>query len=92
MAAYRLPEVVDFDNFLAVRAEGEAGIDAQDEPEMDLGNLQSASFVVVALLVGWFRYAHGRGKVVKFTHVSPGVMNIVEVSELGDLLTLEAVT
>ena len=90
MRAYRLPAVVDLDNLMSILAEGETCIDEQHEPVFDLADLKSASFAVLAVLVGWFRYAHGRGKVVRFIHVSPRLMNIVDVAELRDLLPIEA--
>ena len=90
MTTYLLPEVVDLDNLMTILAEGEASIDAVDEPVFELAGLKSASFAVLALLVGWFRYAHSRGKVVRFIHVSPSLMNIVDVAEMRDLLPVEA--
>lgn len=89
MTAHFLPDVVDFDNLVAVRSDGEAYIDATEIPLFDLARLTSASSVVVALLVAWFRYGHARGKVVTFTHVPPEVMNIIEVSELDEVLPVE---
>ncbi|MGD8829497.1 MAG: STAS domain-containing protein [Pseudomonadales bacterium] len=88
--AFMLPEHVDFENLMAVRATGEEYIDQNDEPVFDLSALATSSSAVVALLVGWFRYAHTHGKVVSFTKVPTGVMNIIEVSDLTDLLPIEA--
>lgn len=89
-SAFMLPEHVDFENLMAVRATGEEYIDQNDEPVLDLSGLATSSSAVVALLVGWFRYAHTRGKVVRFTNVPAGVMNIIEVSDLTDLLPIGA--
>lgn len=90
MPDHQLPPVVNFDNLPAVRAEGESYIDATAHPVFDLQQLTSSSSAVVALMVAWFRYAHTHGKVIGFVNVPEGVMNIVEVSELTDLLPIEA--
>lgn len=90
MAGHELPAVVNFDNLPEQREAGEAYIDGCDEPVFDLGRLSIASSAVVALMVAWFRYGHTRGKVLRFVNVPEGVMNIVEVSELTELLPIEA--
>lgn len=90
MADFSLPQRLDFDNLVSVRTEGERHIDAQETPVFDLAQLENASSAAVALLVAWFRYAHVRGKVAQFTHVPPGIMNIIELTELTDVLPLEA--
>lgn len=79
---------MSFDNLLTVRSEGEAHIDRSQVTDIDLGGLTSASSAVVALLIGWFRYAHARGKVVRFLHVPVAIMNIIDVSELGEVLPI----
>jgi ABC-type transporter Mla MlaB component len=89
MTAYVLPEEVDFDDLVDLRTAGDQYIDATDEPVFDLGRLESSSSAVVAALVAWFRYAHGRGKVVKFVGVPKGIMNIIEVTELSEVLPVE---
>ena len=88
--AYSLPERVDFDNLMTIRLEGERYVDTAEQPVFDLGGLGNSSSAAVALLVAWFRYAHDRGKVVQFIHVPTGIMNIIEVTELTDILPLEA--
>ncbi|HEY5646336.1 MAG TPA: STAS domain-containing protein [Pseudomonadales bacterium] len=89
MAGHELPEAVNFDNLPELRRAGEAYIDSAAAPVFDLHRLTSASSAVVALMLAWFRYSHGRGKVVSFVNVPEGVMNIVEVSELTKLLPIE---
>lgn len=83
---FSLPGEVGFDTLLAVRSEGEAQIDRSPAVDFDLGALTVASSAVVALLIGWFRYAHAHGKVVRFLHVPVAIMNIIDVSELGEVL------
>jgi len=90
VAGYELPVVVNFDNLVEQRGAGEAYIDGSEQAVFDLGRLSGASSAVVALMVAWFRYAHAHGKVLSFVNVPEGVMNIVEVSELTDLLPIEA--
>ncbi|MGE0625258.1 MAG: lipid asymmetry maintenance protein MlaB [Pseudomonadales bacterium] len=90
MASHELPAIVNFDNLPELRSAGEAYIDGIDAPVFDLARLTVASSAVVALMVAWFRYAHAHGKVVSFVNVPEGVMNIVEVSELTELLPIEA--
>lgn len=90
MASHELPALVSFDNLVEERSRGEVYIDGSSAPSFDLGRLSGASSAVVALMVAWFRYAHARGKVVSFVNVPDGVMNIVEVSELTEVLPIEA--
>ncbi len=89
MTRHELPAVVNFDNLVELRHAGEAYVDDNDTPVFDFHRLASASSAVMALMVAWFRYAHAHGKVISFVNVPEGVMNIVEVSELTDLLPIE---
>ena len=57
---------------------------------VDLAELAGASSAVVALLIAWFRYGHAHGKVVRFLHVPTSIMNIIEVSELAEVLPISA--
>lgn len=86
VSVFPLPDRVGFDNLMAVRSAGEAQIDRSEAVDFDLGALSNASSAVVALLIAWFRYAHARGKVVRFLQVPVAIMNIIDVSELGDVL------
>ena len=90
MAAFFLPEHVDFENLSLIREQGERYIDGEDQPLFDLSQLGNASSAAVALLIAWFRYAHVRGKVAQIVHVPTGIMNIIEVTELTEVLPLEA--
>ena len=89
VAGFQLPDHVDFENLMAIRAEGERYIDGTDEPQFDLSGLADSSSAAAALLVAWFRYAHARGKVAEFENVPPGLMNIMEVTELSEILPLK---
>ena len=86
--AFVLPAVVDFANLVEVREQGRAHIDGAELAEFDLAGLAGASSAVVALLIGWFRYAHARGKVVRFLRVPAAIMNIIEVSDLTEVLPI----
>ncbi len=88
MATFSLPAEVTFANLMAVRRDGEACIDQGDSTDIDLSSLTSGNSAVVALLIGWFRYAHTHGKVVRFLHVPVTIMNIIEVSDLDEVLPL----
>ena len=88
--AYELPAVVDFPNLVEVREAGKAHIDAAENADFDLSGLTEANSAVVALLIAWFRYAHARGKVVRFLRVPVAVMNIIEVSDLTEVLPIES--
>ena len=94
--AYELPAEVNFANLVTVREAGKRHIDAAAEDteqvEFDLAGLADASSAVVALLIAWFRYGHAHGKVVRFLHVPAPIMNIIEVSELSEVLPIVAVT
>ena len=87
---HELPPIVNFDNLVDERLEGESCIDGSESVLFDFGRLAGASSAVMALMVAWFRYAHARGKVINFVNVPEGVMNIVEVSELTEVLPIEA--
>ena len=88
--AYELPAEVNFANLVSVREQGKQHIDAAEPAEFDLAGLASASSAVVALLIAWFRYGHARGKVVRFLRVPAAIMNIIEVSDLTEVLPVEA--
>lgn len=88
MTTFSLPLEVTFANLMAVRRDGEACIDQGDAADIDLSSLASGNSAVVALLIGWFRYAHTHGKVVRFLHVPVTIMNIIEVSDLDEVLPL----
>ncbi len=88
MSSFRVPGHVDFDNLMDVRREGECHIDAESEPVFSLSDLVNSSSAAVALLVAWYRYAHNHGKTVEFIHVPVGLMNIIEVTELSEILPL----
>jgi len=88
VTAFEIHGQVDFDNLMAVRVEGEQHIEVSEAPVFDFSALENSSSAVVALLVAWYRYAHVRGKVVEFTHVPVEVMNIIEVTELSEVLPL----
>jgi ABC-type transporter Mla MlaB component len=97
--AYELPAEVNFTNLVSIREAGKRHIDAAgaatdiaaDAVEFDLGGLNEASSAVVALLIAWFRYGHAHGKVVRFLHVPAAIMNIIEVSDLAEVLPISAV-
>lgn len=90
MASHVLPSKVNFENLVEQRRAGEHYIDSTDVPVFDLNQLAGASSAVMALMVAWYRYAHARGKTTSFVNVPEGVMNIVEVSELTEVLPIEA--
>jgi len=85
---FELPAEVDFTNLVDVREAGKAHIDQGEETDFDLAGLTEANSAVVALLIAWFRYAHTRGKVVRFLRVPVSVMNIIEVSDLSEVLPI----
>ena len=86
--AFALPAEVGFANLVEVREQGKAHIDEVELAEFDLARLSGASSAVVALLIAWFRYAHARGKVVRFLRVPAAIMNIIDVSDLTEVLPI----
>ena len=88
--AYELPAEVSFANLVQLREQGKAHIDGADSAEFDLSGLNGASSAVVALLIAWFRYGHAHGKVVRFLWVPAAIMNIIEVSNLAEVLPIAA--
>ena len=94
--AFELPKEVSFENLVATREAGKQHIDSlvadTDVAEFDLAGLTDASSAAVALLIAWFRYGHAHGKVVRFLNVPAAIMNIIEVSELAEVLPIAAAT
>jgi ABC-type transporter Mla MlaB component len=89
-SAFEFPDHVNFDNLMSVREAGEQYIDGAAQPVFDLSGLANASSAAAAVMVAWFRYAHVHGKVVQFDHVPTGLMNIIEVTELADVLPVKS--
>ncbi len=87
--AFELPAEVDFANLVQVREQGKQHIDSAEVAEFDLAGLTGASSAVVALLIAWFRYGHARGKVVRFLRVPTAIMNIIDVSDLTEVLPID---
>ena len=88
--AFALPAEISFANLVAVREQGKQHIDSAEVAEFDLAGLAGASSAVVALLIAWFRYGHAHGKVVRFLRVPAAIMNIIEVSNLAEVLPIAA--
>jgi ABC-type transporter Mla MlaB component len=86
---FELPESVNFENLVRVRAQGEALIDEQDATVFNLNTLQEHTSAAIALLIAWFRYSHLQGKSILFVNVPVELRNIIELAELDDLLPLE---
>jgi ABC-type transporter Mla MlaB component len=84
-----MPDHIDFENLVAIRTDGERYIESEPDPVFDLGSLVNSSSAAVAVLIAWYRHAHSLGKKVRFANVPAGVMNIIEVSDLTDVLPVE---
>jgi ABC-type transporter Mla MlaB component len=88
---YALPEAVNFDNLAALRRQAELKIDelsAVRTLEIGFGNLSHSGSPAVALMIALFRYAHVAEKTVSFVDVPADILNIIEVSDLSDVLPL----
>jgi ABC-type transporter Mla MlaB component len=86
-----LPEAVNFDNLAALRRQAELKIDelsAVRTLEIGFGNLSHSGSPAVALMIALFRYAHVAEKTVSFVDVPADILNIIEVSDLSDVLPL----
>lgn len=92
---YALPEAVNFANLPALRRQAELEIDdlsAARTLEIGFGNLSHSGSPAVALMIALFRHAHVAEKTVSFVDVPADILNIIEVSGLGDVLPLRAAT
>ena len=65
-----------------------SGNPSRESLEATIAGLENASSAVVALLIAWFRYGHAHGKVVRFLRVPAAIMNIIEVSNLSEVLPI----
>ena len=73
---------------MEVRRAGERYIAASDEAIFDLSGLVDSNSAAVALLLAWFRCAHSFDRRLEFNHPPEALMNILEVSELAEMLPL----
>lgn len=78
---------VSLDEAEALKRQGLKLIDAHQGPiKVDLGELQRANSVTVALLVAWYRRAILQQKPITFVNLSEDLHNIVEFSGLSRVL------
>jgi len=83
-------ERVNFANFVGIRALGEAHIDAHEHSVFALDGVRDANSALVALLLAWFRHAHRENREIRFTGATEGLRNLLELTELDELLRVEA--
>jgi ABC-type transporter Mla MlaB component len=88
---YRLSGSVDYQNVLDIRAQVEAVLDAEPEVELSFAQVTDGNSLLVALMMGWFRYAHHRGHAVRFTDVHALLHALIEFSGLQTVLPIDAV-
>lgn len=70
-----------------LKSKGLALIDeATDTVQVQLGALQSANSVTVALLVAWYRAANLQNKSIVFSDVPTSLRAIIDVSGLAEVL------
>ena len=82
---------IDFDDADAVKARGCALIESATAPvRVDLGSLERASTVTVAVLLAWYRAAHFHDKSIVFVNLSSDLRNIVRFSGLDSVLLPDA--
>jgi len=80
-------EEVVLDQAEAIKSRGMQMIDAGEGPfQVDLGALERANSVTVALLMAWYRHAQLREKPILFVNLSQELHNIVEFSGLSQTL------
>jgi ABC-type transporter Mla MlaB component len=89
LISFAPPTRVDFNNFVEVRTAGERHIDAHAESDFDFSNLAESNSAVVALLIAWFRYAHAHERKIQFSQLPVALQNLIEVSELTEMLPLQ---
>lgn len=83
--------VVNWENAEDVKAAGEVLISAQDDNiEVDLGCLQQANSVSVAVISAWYRAARLQDKSIVFVNLSQELRNIIALTGLDDVLTIES--
>ena len=85
----RLSGVIDFDNLVEIRRDGESRInEATETVRFDLSGLEKANSATVALLIAWFRAAEAQRKSIVFVEVAPELRNIIAFSGLEEVLPL----
>lgn len=87
--SFQVPARVGFGNLVEIRRAGEAYIDAHERTVFDLAGVDNANSAVVALLLAWFRHAHRGDREIVFTGASPGLRDILELTELDSLLPMQ---
>ena len=86
-----LCERIDFANAEAVKREGAQLLGASASPvQVDLGGLQRANTLAVAVMVAWYRRARQQDKAMVFVNLSDELRNIVTFSGLAEVLLPEA--
>lgn len=87
---YRLCGRIGFETAVEARKAVERAIDEEAEGlELCLEEVEGNS-VLVGLMMGWFRHAHGQEKRITYSGVPPLINGIIEVSGLDDVLPLTA--
>ena len=85
---YQLSGDVGFDSALTTRKLVEEALDAEEE-KLDLVLAQTqGNSVLVALMMGWFRYAHDHEKEIAYLEVPDRISQMIEFSGLDDVLPL----
>ena len=80
-------EELELEQAEAIKAAGEALMARSPGPyQFDLGGLQRANSVTVAVLLAWYRHATLRQKSIMFVNLSQDLLNIIEFSGLRRLL------
>ena len=82
--------IVDFANFCEVRSLGEEMLGDGQHASVNLGRLEVANSVAVALLLAWFRQANREGRTIVFVDVPRDLRNIIDFSGLSSVLPLGA--
>ena len=82
-----LGDAVDFEDADALKARGCALIEAAKAPvSVDLGGLERANTLTVALLLAWYRAARLHDTPIEFVNLSSDLRNIVRFSGLDPVL------
>ena len=79
---------VDFGNFAEVRSLGEEMLGDGQHAAVNVGGLDVANSVAVALLLAWFRQANREGRSIVFVDVPRDLRNIIDFSGLSSVLPM----
>jgi ABC-type transporter Mla MlaB component len=86
----RLEGSVDYTNALELRSQVEQVLAAHDDVTVSLADVSDGNSLLVALFIGWFRFAHRHGHRVHFVAVPALLQTLIAFSGVDAVLPIGA--